>query len=251
MLAIAGAVLLLTGARWMKISELPSSNIVLDAGGCHMPITIIEPPPDVSPAGSAIVLHGLSANRRVMTYLGSDFAGHGLRTYLLDLPGHGDNTDEFSFAQAEQCATAVVESLTKAGTINPKRTILVGHSMGGAIAIRMADRDPVAATIAISPAPMVMPRRMPANLFVISAQHDFDPLRKQAQDLAEAAGGNRVTSEDFVQRRAFELRHFAHATHTSLLTDRTVAHDSELWAMQALFPQIPVDTLTLNLDLAT
>ncbi len=47
------------------------------------------------------------------------------------------------------------------------------------------------------------------------------------------------------------LRPLPHSTHTSLLSDRRVAHDSEKWAMQALFPNIAADTLTLNLDLAT
>ena len=87
-----------------------------------------------------------------MTYLGEDLAGHGLRAYLFDLPGHGDNQDAFTFPRTLQCATAAVESLIRAGKIDPRTTIFVGHSMGGAIAIRMADREPVLATIAISPA---------------------------------------------------------------------------------------------------
>jgi hypothetical protein len=72
-----------------------------------------------------------------------------------------------------------------------------------------------------------------------------------AQSLADAAGGQRTAPEDFVQQRAFELRWLPRSTHTSLLSDRRVAHDSENWAMQALFPDIAADTLTLNLDLAT
>jgi len=72
-----------------------------------------------------------------------------------------------------------------------------------------------------------------------------------AQGLSDAAGGQRTAPEDFVQQRAFDLRRLSRSTHTSLLSDRRVAHDSEKWAMQTLFPDIAVDTLTLNLDLAT
>jgi pimeloyl-ACP methyl ester carboxylesterase len=250
-LAIGGAALLLIGAHWIRRAQLPQHGIVLTDKGCSTPATVIDPPPGATPVGEAIVLHGLAANRRVMTYLGSDFAGHGFRTYLLDLPGHGDNTDSFSFSRAEQCATVAVESLIRSQAIDPSKTILVGHSMGGALAIRMADREPVRATIAISPAPMTLPQRMPSNLLVFSAQLDIPALKNQAQALAAAAGGERAAPEDFGEQRAFQLVHSPLATHTSLLLDRSIAHRSELWAMQSLFPTIPAKTLGVNLALAT
>jgi pimeloyl-ACP methyl ester carboxylesterase len=251
LLAVIGVVFLALGSRWIRVAELPKQEIWLDAGGCHSPMTVLDPPADVKPAGSVVLLHGLSANRRLMMYLAEDFAGHGFRAYALDLPGHGDSRDAFSFARAQDCATAAVESLIRSGRLDPKTTILLGHSMGAAIAIRMADRDPVAATIVLSPAPMTAPQRMPANLLVFSASADLGILKRVAQSLAEAAGGQRTAPEDFVQQRAFELRWLPRSTHTSLLSDRRVAHDSENWAMQALFPDIAADTLTLNLDLAT
>jgi pimeloyl-ACP methyl ester carboxylesterase len=250
-LAIVGVILLALGSRWIRVAELPKQEIWLDAGGCHTPMTVLDPPAEVKPAGGVVLLHGLSANRRLMMYLAEDFAGHGFRAYALDLPGHGDSRDGFSFARAQDCAAAAVESLVHSGQLDPKTTLLLGHSMGGAIAIRMADRDPVAGTIALSPAPMTTPQRMPANLLVFSASADLGILKRVAQSLADAAGGERIAPEDFVQQRAFDLRRLPRSTHTSLLSDRRVAHDSEKWAMQALFPDIAADTLTLNLDLAT
>jgi pimeloyl-ACP methyl ester carboxylesterase len=250
-LGIIGVVFLALGSRWIRVAELPKQELWLDAGGCHTPMTVLDPPADVKPAGSVVLLHGLSANRRLMMYLAEDFAGHGFRAYAIDLPGHGDSHDAFSFAHAQDCATAAVESLIHSGQLDPKNTILLGHSMGAAIAVRMADRDPVAATIALSPAPMTGPQRMPANLLVFSASADLGILKRVAQSLSDAAGGERTAPEDFVQQRAFELRRLPHSTHTSLLSDRRVAHDSEKWAMQTLFPDIAADTLTLNLDLAT
>jgi len=250
-LAIGGAICLLLGTAWIRRSELPRKDFVLDAGSCRVPATEYEPPANVSPAGSAIVLHGLSANRRVMTYLSEDFAGHGLRTYALDSPGHGDNREPFTFPRAQLCATAAVEALIRNGKIDPRTTVFVGHSMGAAIAIRMADSEPVLATLAISPAPMKLPSRMPANLLVFTAQFDIPPLAKEAKDLEAAAGGDRLAPEDFAQLRAFELERIPFATHTSLLLDRRVAHRSELWAMRALFPNVATETLALNVDLAT
>src|SRR5579864_4178128 len=250
-LAIGGAICLLLGTAWIRRSELPRKDFVLDAGICRVPVTEYDPPANVSPAGSAIVLHGLSANRRVMTYLSEDFAGHGLRTYALDLPGHGDNREPFTFPRAQLCATATVEALIRDGRIDPRTTVLVGHSMGAAIAIRMADREPTLATIAISPAPMKLPLRMPADMLVFTAQFDIPPLAKEAKDLEAAAGGGRNAPEDFAQLRAFELERIPFASHTSLLLDRRVAHRSELWMMRALFPNVATETLALNVDLAT
>jgi pimeloyl-ACP methyl ester carboxylesterase len=250
-LASAGAILIALGAHWIRQGELPRRDILLQAGGCHTPITIIDPPSNISPAGAVILLHGLSANRKIMLYLGEDFAGHGIRAYLLDLPGHGDNTDAFSFARAEDCARVAIESLMRTDSLDPAKTILLGHSMGGAIAVRMADRLPLAATIAISPAPMVPPQRMPANLLVFSAQFDVWQLTRQARALQQAAGGDRTAPEDFAEHRAFDLVNVPLATHTSMLDDRSVAHHAELWAMQTLFPHADTKTLALNLDLAT
>jgi len=250
-LAAADAICLILGARWIRRGELPKQEAILAEGGCRTPITVIHPPSDTAPAGSVILIHGLSANRRLMTYLGEDFAGHGLRAYLLDLPGHGDSIEPFTFARAQQCATVAVELLIRGEKIDPKTTILLGHSMGAAIAIRMADREPVVASIAISPGPTRLPQRMPANLLVFSAQFDIALLKRQAKRIQDAAGGNRTQPEDFAQQRAFDLRHVPHATHTSLILDRNVAHQSEMWAMQALFPNISRETLALNLDVAT
>jgi pimeloyl-ACP methyl ester carboxylesterase len=248
-LGIIGAVLVLAGAYAIGRAAPPQQVAILDAGGCHTPVTVLEPPLGVHSPGTVLLFHGLSANRRYMTYLGADFAEHGFRSYLLDLPGHGENTDPFTFARAEQCANIAVGYLIRSGKISPKTTILLGHSMGGAIAIRMADRNPMAATIAISPAPMITPHRMPSNLLVFSGQYDLRALKRQAESLAQAAGGDRKQSDDFAQQRAFELQNVRFATHTSMILNRRLAHQSEQWAMRSLFPKTAPDTLTLSLDL--
>ena len=248
--AVVGIICLILGTKWIRSGELPQQRIVIDAGGCHMPATILNPRITNEPPGTVILLHGLAANRQIMMYLASEFAGHGLQVYALDFPGHGDSTDSFSFAKSADCAAAAVESLSKSGRIDTTKTVLVGHSMGAAIAIGMADRVPVAATIAISPAPMTLPKRIPSNLLVFSGQYELGVLHRAAAALLQAAGGNRDAPEDFAQKRAFDLRYVVHATHTSLITDRNVAHQSERWIMQALFPEIAPETLALNLDLA-
>lgn len=199
-----------------------------------MPVTEIDATHS-SAMRDVIILHGLGANRRVMQALGGYIARHlPVRTYLFDLPGHGDNTEPFSFARAQECTEAAIETLVRSGRIDPQRTVVIGHSMGGAIAIRMADREPVAATIAISPAPMSLPLRMPSNLLIFSGQYDFWPLERQAKQLLQAAGGDRTSGEDFRERRAFLLRFVPYATHTSLIFNSQVARQTVGWINDVL-----------------
>jgi pimeloyl-ACP methyl ester carboxylesterase len=233
LLAAIGSLSLLLSAWTIRETQLASTNSTIAAGECQVPATIIEPPGQVT-GRAAIVIHGLSANRRVMRLLGETLAREdNLRAYLIDLPGHGDNTDTFSFPHAEECARAVVERLARDGTITPAQTALVGHSMGGEIAIRLADHEPAAATVAISPAPMILPRRMPSNLLVFSAQYDLPQLRQEARILARAAGGNRTTPDDFPQQRAFHLENVPWVNHTSIVVDPYVAEQAAEWIAAA------------------
>jgi pimeloyl-ACP methyl ester carboxylesterase len=248
-LALAGVCLLAIGAAIIEGSAVPRQDGLIVAGKCYTPATILSPPGGVNAIGTMILLHGLGANRRTMMYLGLDFAGHGFRTYLLDLPGHGDNKGAFTFARAEECANATVELLTREGQIDPRNTIVAGHSMGGAIAVRMADRNPLAATIGISPAPMVLPRRMPGNLLVLNGGYDLWPMKEQARQLSAAAGGERIQPVDFAEMRAFAVAVVPHATHTSLIVNREVAQNTTLWAMETLFPEKPAKSGALGTDL--
>ena len=252
MLAALGVIFLAAGVLVHVRVARPEHQAVLTAGDCHLPITIIEPAArggDVT----AIVFHGLSANRRLMDVLGQSLAWSDLRVILVDFPGHGDNTDAFSIERCEECAGALLDTLVREGQINPDRTILIGHSLGGAIAIRMADWMPVAATIAISPAPMVPrkdipdylipvkpPRRRPANLLVIMGESEPKRFKQAAAELIAMAGGERHELEDFRQRRAARLIVAPYASHTSLLFNRFVWDVTDVWWRMAA--PIPLPT---------
>ena len=231
-LAVLGVALLAAGAHLIRAARGPEHDTVLD-DACRTPLRVLEPPTP-KPAGYAVVFHGLSASRRIMQTLGQQLAAAGLRVYLADSPGHGDSAEPFTHARAEQCAAEVVETLERRGKISLDRTVLVGHSMGGAIAIRLVDRFPTQATLAISPAPMILPRRMPANLLIVSASLDLSRLKNQAFELRRASGGDRTAPADFVERRAVYLAVIPRSTHTSLLFDPRVARLVDGWVRAAL-----------------
>jgi pimeloyl-ACP methyl ester carboxylesterase len=234
---IIGALFLLVGALAIHSGtrDIAKQDLLITSEGCRTPVSVLEKA-GAELRGSVVVLHGLCANRKIMFPFSYQLARAGMRVYAIDSPGHGENTDPYSFARVEQCVAAAVEYLTESDKINPDTTAVIGHSMGGAAAVRLADRDPVAATIAISPGPMVLPQRMPSNLLVFSAGHDLNLLRHQATRLAAAAGGDRTAPGDFAERRAFELVYLPHATHTSLLLDSSVLQDSIRWAREAFSP---------------
>lgn len=232
--ALIGAMLLSASAGWISNHAPPTATFFLEENGCHTPITIFEASDGRPALADAFVIHGLAANRLIMQRISSELAANHFRVYVPDLPGHGRNSDPFSFARAEECAAAAILSLARGGRLHPDSTALIGHSMGAAIAVRLAERFPSMATVAISPAPMVLPRRMPSNLLVFVAQFDLPMIKREAQAIAQAAGIARHNRTDFLQRRAFELEYIARATHVGLLYSPYVLQQTALWLNRAL-----------------
>jgi len=216
---------------------------LMDAGGCRLETAFLAPRGDQA-QGSVVLLHGLSANKKIMSYLAQGFAAQGLRVIVPDLPGHGHTQAPFSAARADQCSESLVRELIARGIIAPERTILAGHSMGGAIALRVASRMaanaaasvPFAGVIAISPAPMqkdlgILPEMLlyqdspplPANSLVISGTWETPAMKRSAADLV----AGRLTGS---AKRVV----IPHATHLSLLFDSRAVVEAGRWAAESL-----------------
>src|SRR6266478_8784112 len=135
--ALAGVLLCATGL-WLALpTPYRERTFLIDASGCRLETTIVEKQVG-SGQGSVLLFHGISANKKIMLYFARGFAEQGLRVYVPDLPGHGRTPGPFSPARAEQCAEALLHELLVRGMIDAGSTILAGHSMGGAIAERLA-----------------------------------------------------------------------------------------------------------------
>jgi pimeloyl-ACP methyl ester carboxylesterase len=192
---IAGVVLCAAGL-WLAVpTPYRERTFIFNAGGCRLETTIVEKPVGGG-HGSVLLFHGISANKKIMSYLARGFAEQGLRVYVPDLPGHGRTPGPFSPARTEQCGEALLRELITRGMITADRTILAGHSMGGAIAERIAARVPVAGLIAISPAPMRAahgvtaeklllsdPPDLPPNSLVMAGSLELQSMRANAADL--------------------------------------------------------------------
>jgi len=197
--AAAGLLLCAFGYYLTHRDSYEVRTVLATAGGCNMPTDIYEPRSG-SPAGSVILFHGLSANKKVMTFTAQEFANEDLRVFVPDLPGHGKAPGPFSPERAEFCAAALVRDLAARKAILPQRTILAGHSMGGALAARIAAQLPVAGVIAISPAPMhptpevsselllfQTPPQLAGHSLILSAEWEPAAIRQIAQDLVTAS----------------------------------------------------------------
>jgi len=243
--AVAGALLLLAGA----ILIARSHGDMRDTRIAGLAVRILEPerPPA---AGTAVVFHGLASNRIIMQQAGQWLAAQGFRVFLVDAPGHGETPGGFTHAATQDSYLRLLTELARNGisssgkkeVLNPQTTILVGHSMGAEMAVRLADYFPVAATVAFAPAPMVLPRRMPANLLVIGAQLDLPQMHASGQQLLQAAGGPRTSLEDFQQRRAADGIVVPWTAHGAVVLDSRALKAMASWARAAIGLTGPVET---------
>jgi pimeloyl-ACP methyl ester carboxylesterase len=233
--AIVG-ILLCAAGLWLALpTPYKERTYIFNAEGCRLETMLVEKP-GAAAQGSVVLFHGISANKKIMSYLARGFAEQGLRVYVPDLPGHGRTPGPFSPARAEQCGEALLRELLSRGVIDANRSILAGHSMGGAIAERIASRVPVAGLIAISPAPMraahgvtqekllfTDPPELPPNSLVMVGSRELESMRGNAADL--------VVLRNDATSKYLEI---PGASHVSILFGSGAMRSSQEWLAQIL-----------------
>ncbi len=96
---------------------------------------------------TVVLVHGASAHAHWWDYVAPTLAGH-YRVLAPDLRGHGDSDHARPPAYAIDDYVHDLEALTTA--LAPSPVALVGHSLGGVIALRYTERHPArVATLAI------------------------------------------------------------------------------------------------------
>jgi pimeloyl-ACP methyl ester carboxylesterase len=233
--ALAGMPLLGLGFFFLNLEPYRPLQPISSEASCRMRVDVIEPIGGQA-RGYVVLFHGLAANRRIMSYLAQDLANQNLRVFVPDFPGHGRTPGPFSPQRAEDCGQALVKELIERRSLVPEQTLLVGHSMGGAIAIRVGERLPVAGVIAISPAPgrtgKLLSREMlpfpdpappPKNSLVISGSWEPEQMRAIAEAMVKDAND---ASSAFVE--------IPHATHVSLIFSSGTLGAAREWAKKLL-----------------
>jgi pimeloyl-ACP methyl ester carboxylesterase len=235
--ALGGIALLAVGGLWVYVSSraYTERHVIAATSACRVDMMVVQKRgATVTPEGGAVVLfHGLAANKHVMTYLARSFAELGLTVFVPDLPGHGRTAGPFTPETAQNCATSLVRGLSARGLIAPNRTILAGHSMGGAIALRVAPDFRPAGVIAISPAPMraahgvtpekllyQSPPRILSNTLVTAGRFEPLGLTANAADLMSQNNADATSEFHLLPRQS----------HVSVLFAPGVARMAQAWA---------------------
>jgi fermentation-respiration switch protein FrsA (DUF1100 family) len=154
-------------AERCSTSSTRSDERVLDLvhGTERVPATLLLPAGARS-APAALLLHGFKANKeRITQSAGRALQGRGIASLALDLPLHGERNgggDELSYRNpvvfgtawrsAVREARAAIEWLGAQPEVDAARLGVVGHSLGGFLAMMAASEEPAVRVITLASA---------------------------------------------------------------------------------------------------
>jgi pimeloyl-ACP methyl ester carboxylesterase len=137
-----------------------------------------------------VLVHGLATTRSIWRLVAPALAER-RRVVALDVPGFGRSPPLAPGFDLEDVADAIAEGLAAVGL--PARYDVVGHSMGGALALALAHRRPdaVATVVLVSPAGLFTIPRVAAQAAGATAA-GLIALRRAAAPIAVHAWGRRL-----------------------------------------------------------
>lgn len=152
-----------------------------------------------------VLLHGWAMHGGVFDALINELATN-YRVHCLDLPGHGRSNAEFNSAHLEDLAAAVKSYV-------PSNAIVLGWSLGGLLALKLAQRQPLQALVLVSSTP-----RFVANAEWLHGMQPevfaqfFSRLQQNLQGTVEdflrlQVRGDSNAAETFATLRASLLQH--------------------------------------------
>jgi 3-oxoadipate enol-lactonase len=121
--------------------------------------------PDGAPRGDVALVHGIMALAETWWRVGPALAARGWRATAVDLPAHGGDVHDGPLD-----LDAFVDGV--AARIGGSVDLLVGHSLGGAVALELLARDPGAARALVleePPGPRTVDRDSLASMIVLNA----------------------------------------------------------------------------------
>ena len=134
--------------------------------GARLPARLWVPPTGTNPAGVILALHGFTDSRDAWEYPAPGLAAAGYTVVAPDQRGFGATADRGTWAGQAVMVDDAAELVRQLRARYPgQRLVLMGESMGGAVAICLAARAPATADAYVLESPAVWGRaQMPAGV---------------------------------------------------------------------------------------
>lgn len=141
------------------------------------------PVPDgIARRGAALYLHGNAGHLAHRAGMALALSRTGLDVLLLDYRGYGRSEGSPDEEGLYRDAETAWEHLTSDRGVPPGRVVLFGESLGGAVAVDLASRQPVAALVLVAPLPgtvRIARAHYPLPDFLLDwSDHRFDALSR-------------------------------------------------------------------------
>ncbi|HYK87187.1 MAG TPA: alpha/beta fold hydrolase [Acidobacteriota bacterium] len=146
---------------------------------------------------SAVVFHGYSGSKEMMQAIARSLARSGIAVYCPDLPGSGDSMSRYRRDEMFPAVRGIYSYLLAKGYIQPGTVALIGHAMGGSLAMQLAmETDGIQATISISNPPSLLQRDRPRNFLAVVGERDVPGLQDATVRMLSEATAGAVSQSD-------------------------------------------------------
>jgi hypothetical protein len=130
-----------------------------------------------------LIIHGLDASKSVVNVFSYALADAGFEVFAIDLPGHGDSPARFSGLDARDAVDQVLQRL------GPE-TLAIGHSLGGAVLLDVANDRRIPKLVLYSPAPTPLETVQADRILVLEGEFDPGHIREFASRIRDTATGS-------------------------------------------------------------
>ena len=197
-----------------------------------------KPPAERPPA--VVLIHGFSADRKIMSMLARRLTENGYAVIAIDVRGHGENRnpfngDEFDSDSLRQNVKEAVDFLRRSNLVDGSRIVVMGHSMGAGAALDYATHDPgLKGAVMISGGWVLGPERPKNALFIFAENDPAEAIQDASTALAahlasvpQIALGK--TYGDFAQGSAVEALRVPGVNHLTILYSPEAATTIVKW----------------------
>ncbi|MCG3218800.1 MAG: alpha/beta fold hydrolase, partial [Candidatus Heimdallarchaeota archaeon] len=192
------------------------------------------------PFPTVIAVHGISLNQKYLTTIASEFSRNGFAVLTFDIRGHGNSGGHLNKDAIHDVKTALSYLRTRPD-VNNSQIMLLGHSLGGKLVLRVAVEDPgILATIVIGSQAenVTLTSDNPNNLLIAVGRADEFVSEDYAKDMLFNSTNHELSTPDilwgsFEEKNARKLV-FVYSNHIFEVINREIIKESISWSNSAI-----------------